>query len=254
MMAPYTPDMRQGARIMRKVRTLWPAAPTKLQFSKGLVTFSFDDAPQSATTIGADVMADFAARGVYYLSLGMTGQTNHLGAMHTHGDVQRLHRQGHEIGCHSFSHLDATAVSPDDFLHDVYRNELAFRHYDLPAPQAFAYPYGETRIGLKRALRKRFSSARGVQGGLNVGWTDLMHLRAQRLYGEETWPKVCSLLRAAQERKGWAILFTHDVSRDPSPFGCTPELLKQAIRLARDLDLSIVTARDALAQAKTTPC
>ena len=56
-------------------------------------------------------------------------------------------------------------------------------------------------------------------------------------------------LDAARRKRGWLIFTLHDVSASPSPFGCTPALLRAALEGAAARGFEIVTvARGARAE------
>lgn len=242
--APYQPARSLPARVKRKAVAAWTAKPARIHASRGCVSFTFDDAPASAIRLGASLLERAGLRATYYLSAGFTNGQTHLGAMHTADDIAHLRAHGHEIACHTFSHRDGARDPAPATLADIRRNAHALGD----GMRNFAYPYGETHFALKRMLSDTFDTARGIQGGLNIGAVDLAQLKAQRLYGEDTWPAVEALLHAANARRGWAILFTHDVSETPTPYGCTPALLQRAIDLAHKLDLDIAPVCDVFAK------
>lgn len=49
-----------------------------------------------------------------------------------------------------------------------------------------------------------------------------------------------------EERKGWLIFFSHDITKNPSPYGCTPDLLEFAVSFATDRKMKIMTVGDVL--------
>jgi peptidoglycan/xylan/chitin deacetylase (PgdA/CDA1 family) len=237
--APYQAQTALLARVKRKLVQAYCTAPQRLSFSQGVVSFSFDDAPQNAITNGAAALEAHGARATFYLCDGFTGGQTHFGVMHTLADINRLLEAGHEIGCHSYSHQDGARAPAAQTLRDIDANAKAFAAHSAPPFTAYAYPYGEAHFTLKHALAQRFATARGIVSGLNIGLVDRSQLRAQALYGEATWPAVSALLHAANQQRGWAILFTHDVSEAPTPWGCTPEMLNRALDLCTALSLPI---------------
>ena len=246
--APYQADASLFARVKRKLVQAWRAAPQRLAFANGLVSLTFDDAPKNAIEIGAAALEARGQRGTFYLCEGFTGGRTHFGAMHDANDISRLIAAGHEIGCHSFSHRDGARAPSAHTLADCVRNATAFAARGAPPFTAFAYPYGETHFALKAAMAQRFATARGIAGGLNHGVVDRAQLRAQALYGEDSWPAVAALLHAAKARRGWAILFTHDVSDAPTPWGCTPGMLARALDLCTELSLDVAPVSAAYRQ------
>ncbi|MGT2503336.1 polysaccharide deacetylase family protein [Bradyrhizobium guangxiense] len=69
-----------------------------------MVSFTFDDAPDSAAGEGAALLEQHGGRGTFYLAGSLIGQPSD----HWHGlsddAIVGLHRAGHEIACHTFSH------------------------------------------------------------------------------------------------------------------------------------------------------
>ena len=54
------------------------------------------------------------------------------------------------------------------------------------------------------------------------------------------------LIRANAERRGWLIFYTHDISENPSPFGCTPREFEKVLDLAAKTNAMILCVRDAV--------
>jgi hypothetical protein len=48
---------------------------------------------------------------------------------------------------------------------------------------------------------------------------------------------------------GWLIFYGHDVADRPSPYGCTPALLRHALEAARRRDIPLVSVAEALNRA-----
>jgi peptidoglycan/xylan/chitin deacetylase (PgdA/CDA1 family) len=241
MSAPYQPSRSIIARLHRQAVQAFAPLPIAYERHRGAVCFSFDDVPRSAIVHAAPMLEAHGVRGVFYLCAGFTGATTHLGEMHTRADIDALLRAGHEIACHTASHHDLAAMPVAAAIAETDANAKAMSALGAPAMAHFAYPYGETQFALKRAFGDRFITARGVNGGVNVGRIDRMQLRAQRLYGEASLNACQAVMRSAKDHTGLAILFTHDVQDTPTPYGCTPDLLQRAIAYARTLDLDIIT-------------
>jgi hypothetical protein len=52
----------------------------------------------------------------------------------------------------------------------------------------------------------------------------------------------------ARHGNGWLIFYTHDVRLEPSPYGTSPDLLRQLARRAIALGFTILTVRNALGE------
>jgi peptidoglycan/xylan/chitin deacetylase (PgdA/CDA1 family) len=199
-----------------------------------LVSFSFDDFPRTAFTAGGSILGGFGVRGTYYVAAGLMGTSNESGDQFLLEDLHRLLQDGHELAGHTFSHSSSRRVALSEFQQDVRKGQQALREIvNSHASDNFAYPFGEVTLEAKRAIGTEMTSCRGVYPGLNGPDVDLNLLNANLLYGDvDNLKEVEQLVRENERQKGWLIFYTHDVRRNPSEYGCTPELLEAACRLA----------------------
>ena len=51
---------------------------------------------------------------------------------------------------------------------------------------------------------------------------------------------------AMVDKNGWLIFYGHDVASEPSPYGCTPSLLRYALDAAARRNVAIMTVAGAL--------
>ena len=249
----YSPPRDIRAKIGRRMVQARAARPAYISFEAPVLSICFDDFPQSAAFAGAEILERHDAHGTYYAAAGMAGKPGPCGPGFTPGDLKRLHDAGHEIACHGFGHIDCARADVFDALRDIARNRDALHTLGHNAPlQSFAYPYGETSFSLKQTLPPRFSNARGITPGLNVGEIDLAHLRAFSLYGQGGMKRAHRALKQAKRKNAWVIAFTHDVSDSPSPFGTTPEALNDLIAAAKAHGFCIMPVGQALNQAQVS--
>ena len=195
---------------------------------------------------GARVLERHGARGTYYTSSGMAGIAGPCGMGYTQADIARLVASGHEIGCHTSTHADCAQQDIFATLEDLARNRDALMSMGAPAPRTHAYPYGETKTSMKDNMPPRFTSARGILPGLNVGAADLAQLRAYPLFGAGGMQRVLSALKLGAKRKAWIISFTHDISDTPSDWGTSADDLDLVLREARQLGYEVLPVTAAL--------
>src|SRR4030088_3172920 len=106
------------ARVANRLaRHLYPAR-FQLQTTTPMVSFTFDDAPKSAATIGAPILEEYDARGTFYISGGLVDKWSGNWTGVSADDILGLHHRGHELACHTFSHaraidLDAAAMAAE---------------------------------------------------------------------------------------------------------------------------------------------
>jgi peptidoglycan/xylan/chitin deacetylase (PgdA/CDA1 family) len=212
-----------------------------------IVSFCFDDFPRTAYTTGGSILGKFGARGTYYAALGLMNTCNDLGDQFSQGDIESLLSDGHELGCHTFSHSSCRSSSLKTFEADVLRGRDAIQEMTGREATNFAYPYGHVTARLKKKIGMQMKSCRGIYGGINSSQADLNLLRANSLYGDiNRLPEADALLSFCRRQGSWLIFYTHDVRQNPSPFGCTPALLERCAALALEKGFKLVTVEKTL--------
>jgi peptidoglycan/xylan/chitin deacetylase (PgdA/CDA1 family) len=235
---------RVGNKLARHLRV----SPATLNNSRPMVSFTFDDAPISAATRGAAMLEEYNARATFYLAGGLvdawSGNWTGLSA----DDIVGLHRRGHEIACHTFSHARATDLTEAAMAAELEKNRLYLQGLDSSISiENFAYPYGTGSVLRKRQLGKAFHSSRGILPGVNSGTVDLQYLRAVPLIdGQIDRDGIDRAFDEAVSSNGWLIFYGHDVEATPSPYGCSPELLRHALEAAARRKIPALNVADAL--------
>jgi peptidoglycan/xylan/chitin deacetylase (PgdA/CDA1 family) len=228
-----------------------PVGLTALSLGKGALSVTFDDFPKSAWEAGGEILARHRVRGSYYLSGGLAGSCYQNLPHFDAEDVRAVSAAGHEIGCHTFGHLSTLKTAPERVEKSLLENRL-FLEGILPsyAMCTFAYPFGDVSLNAKRHLNHAFAASRGVRPGLNGNRVELTNLRAFALEDRQRarfdWRE---WVTRAANTKSWMIVFTHDVSPSPSPYGCKPSDLGLIIRLAQDAGLDVAPVAEILNQA-----
>jgi peptidoglycan/xylan/chitin deacetylase (PgdA/CDA1 family) len=225
--------------------------PLSFCHQEPVVSFCFDDFPRTAYTVGGAILKSFRAHGTYYASLGLMNTSNDLGDLFRPDDITSLLADGHELGCHTYHHYSCRSVSLEVFESDVLKGRDALHKLTGYDPANFAYPYGHVSVNSKKRIGVQMNSCRGIYGGINGPTMDLNLLRANSLYGDvEQFYEADFLLSENVRRNGWLVFYTHDVSQNPSPFGCTPALLDKIISLATEKGCRIATVKEAIATAR----
>ena len=219
--------LRVSRRLSRHAfRQLLP-----LKADAGVVSFTFDDVPVSACEAGAKILENHGVRGTFYVAGDLTGRLEEGKPCHTREHLQILLAHGHELGCHSYSHIRCDKLSAEDLEKEFDSNAafLVALGVDISALN-FAYPFGAYAYNAKRICSKRFRSSRVTGGGMHTKYADLNALKTHRLYDLPVdKDDFATLLERTAHSKGWLIVNTHDVESPPSHFGYAPERLEQAV-------------------------
>jgi len=243
--AVYRPDMSLKGKLRRRIVRLQHRrpvrAPRAARTARPMISFCFDDVTDSAFSVGAELLQDRGLRGSFFVCAGLLGETGHMGAYATRDQIVTAAAAGHEIGCHTYSHLDCAKAPAQTIIDDVARNRDAFAAWGAPPTSAFAYPYGEISLTAKRALNGRFRLLRALHPGLIETGSDLNQAPAVGVEGPRGEARALKWIDRAAKRKAWLILFTHDIADQPSPWGSTPNTLERLIQAARERAFDVVT-------------
>lgn len=234
--------------VLRRVARHHRSKPFVMRNTAPLVSFTFDDVPASAYTNGATILEDYGLRGTFYVASGILGHMDTHWRVIAREQVRALHDRGHEVGCHTFSHIGVEALDAHG-MDEECRQNWNYLHEQCGGIEAtnFCYPFGRASLPRKLQLQKRFDSCRGIYEGINAGTADLGMLRVIELYDRTLTPKkLRRVLRETRERNGWLIFYTHDVAEEPSWIGCSPRLLRATIEAVQDEKMRCLTVRDAL--------
>jgi peptidoglycan/xylan/chitin deacetylase (PgdA/CDA1 family) len=227
------------------------AVPLELPNTGPMVSFTFDDVPKSAATVGAPMLEEYDGRGTFYIAGSLVDQKDDHWAGISADDIVGLHRRGHEVACHTFSHARAIDLDASAMSAEMEKNRRYLGALDPSIRlENFAYPYGVGSLPRKRQLGKAFRSSRGVLPGINSGTVDLHYLRATPLIDLQIdYDGIDRAFGEAVAKAGWLIFYSHDVKTVPSPYGCSPSLLRHALEAALSHNVPVVSVAEALRRA-----
>jgi peptidoglycan/xylan/chitin deacetylase (PgdA/CDA1 family) len=216
-----------------------------------LISFTFDDFPRSALDVGGRILRDHGVAGTYYVSLGLLDRDEPVGRICSSASLAEVLAQGHELGCHTFGHCDAWETRPAAFEASILENRDALGRL-LPAArfETMSYPIGSPRPDTKRRTGRHFAGCRGGGQRFNVGTMDLNQLRAFFLEQSRDRPSaIWDIIERNRTEGGWLIFATHDVTAQPSRFGCTPEFFAEVVQRSVRSGARILPVAGALAEA-----
>jgi peptidoglycan/xylan/chitin deacetylase (PgdA/CDA1 family) len=236
------------ARFSHRMAMHLRVEPFRLRNATPMVSFTFDDVPKSAATVGAAILEAHGVHGTFYVIGSQVGTSSPLWDMVDGEDVVALHRQGHEIACHTFSHKRACDLDAETLNAEIARNQRYLRSLDASIRiENFAYPFGYGSFVRKRQLKTLFKSCRSIVPGVNSGTVDLQFLRAIPLIDRRIdRDGIERAFDQAQTDNGWLIFYTHDVANEPSPYGCSPSLLNEALEAASRRKIPVLNMAEAL--------
>jgi peptidoglycan/xylan/chitin deacetylase (PgdA/CDA1 family) len=247
MQDAYHADSSWRGKLRRRAVRLASRRPAHAP-RRPMLSFAFDDVPASAAETGAEILERHGLKGTYYVAAALAGTDAPTGRMACADAVRRLAAAGHEIGCHTYAHLDCGQASAVDAVEDVARNAETLAAWGLPRPTTFAFPYGDVAPATKRALAGRFNLMRAMHRGFVTGGADLNQAPSIGVEGADGEALALRWLDRLAERPAWLILTTHDVADEPSEWGCTPQALERLVAAALAEGIEVVTVAEGAAR------
>lgn len=157
------------ARVSNRLARHLFAAPLRLKSTSPMVSFTFDDIPMSAATVGAPMLEDHGGHGTFYIAGGLVNQHTDQGDGVDPDGIVKLRHSGHEIACHTFSHQRAIDLDASAMAAELEQNRSFLEGLDASIKlENFAYPYESRRwrescsspaISARRAASSRASTA-----------------------------------------------------------------------------------------------
>lgn len=241
----YQPDRSLKGKVRRKVVRFVHRRPLATAPQRPMISFTFDDAPRTATTTGAKILEARGLRGTYYVATGLSDTDLPMGPCAGAKDYKALLAAGHELACHTSGHLDCGQEAAHTLEADLAANASMLNRWGERDLESFAYPYGDVAPHTKALLGERFTTVRALHHGVIERGADLNQLPAVGIEGPDGEAIARRWMATALARKAWLILFTHDVRPDPSPWGCTPETLERLADEAVASGFEVLTVREA---------
>ena len=213
-----------ASRIGRKIIPHLAKRTVSFQLDRPIVSISFDDFPKSVMENALPLLDKYNWKATFYVAAGLERTTNHLGQHYDRHDLQLLEQQGHEIGCHTYHHLNIREISETRVRDELNSNAKSLKALGVKSPlETFAYPFGETSVARKIQLSKRFASMRGIMRGVHYNKVDLNQIKSVPIYTGADMAQTMGFIKDLKRQAGWLTLFTHDIRKAPSEWGCTPE-------------------------------
>lgn len=207
----------------------------RLSNNDAYISFTFDDFPISAYICGGAILKKYKVKGTYYVSFGLLNNMCPSGKIANIDIVKSVVEDGHELGCHTYSHSDAWETSPNDFESSLVKNEDALQNiFPGNTFNTFSYPLGNATPMVKRIAEKYFNCSRGGKQKYNKGIIDLNNLNSFFIDRRKNKPLkyIKHLIEDNYKNKGWLIFATHGIGEDSSPYGCDPAYFEDIVKCA----------------------
>jgi peptidoglycan/xylan/chitin deacetylase (PgdA/CDA1 family) len=156
----------------------------------GLAAVSFDDGMHDNHEQALPILGELGVPATVYVSTGLIGQPNPWIAsdsrMMTADELLELHAAGWELGAHTVTHPDLSALDRDDCLREIGASRTALEELTGAPVRTFAYPfckYGDA--ALEAVAELEFDAAVTCWG--RGGWSRY-EMKRQMITGKDGFP------------------------------------------------------------------
>lgn len=228
-------------------RLIWKMAPRtrSVATDRPIVSFTFDDVPDTALTNGAAILEKYGALGTFYIAGGLEARVEPDRTLIDRNGCLELFRRGHEIGCHTFAHRRVRAYG-SSLAKDLDSNARYLLDAGITRlADNFAFPYNAAWPLARRELGRRYLTCRAAGETVNRGAIDPLMLKAVEIRQPEDHSLgLTRWIDDVAQNPGWLVFFTHDIAEKPTPYGCTPATFERLVAHAveRGCDIMTVTA------------
>lgn len=214
--------------------------------SAGVVSINFDDGYESAYEIGLPIVEHAGFKTTQFIITKLVGTPGYV----TTGQILAMQNSGHEIGDHTRTHPNLTALTPAR-----QKDEIVGAQKDLisigVAPTSFAFPFGAHNDSTQSILADAgFSAARTTNKGVNDENSDPLLLNCWVIAPEGVTTDINQITQAiddAQANGKWLILLFHRVDETGNPISVPHTLLQKTVDHLVEKKTKVVTVKQGLA-------
>ena len=238
-------------RLNDSISRRFPLRPFSLPANERIISFTFDDVPDTAESAGAAILDKYNVHGTFYIAGNLVGTKEAERNLITQEGCRKLVERGHELGCHTYNHLKVPYVGAQEIVSDLDRNTACLDAYEpgRDEPRNFAYPYCASSLISRRLFADRFATCRGGGNRINRGTIDLAFLQAVEIrQPDDEALRQTRWIDDLNNNPGWLVFYTHDVSETPTEFGCKPETFERLVSHAVGSGATVLSVREALAR------
>jgi peptidoglycan/xylan/chitin deacetylase (PgdA/CDA1 family)/GT2 family glycosyltransferase len=159
------------------------------------ILITFDDGYADSAEYAFPILKRYGFTAAIYVVTGQIGATNAWDELQgygtlnlmTAGEIRRWADAGMEIGAHSRTHPDLTALSREKLEDEITGSAEDLQRIVGVRPLSFAYPYGLYNAAVQRAVSSRFALGLTCDEGINALATDPFQLRRSEVASTDLW-------------------------------------------------------------------
>lgn len=177
-------------------------------FNSALLTLTFDDGYETSYTNALPLLKQYGMTSTQFVITDLIGKSGYMTAT----QLKSYYTDGDEIASHTVTHDDLTQESASQLTTEMTGSKSTLEKDTGETVTDLAYPYGLYNTNVINAAKTYYSSARGVESGLNSKDNfNAYDLKVEDIYTTTTTAQVADWVAQAQITKTWLILVYHGV-------------------------------------------
>jgi peptidoglycan/xylan/chitin deacetylase (PgdA/CDA1 family) len=231
--------------------SLTPYTPTG--FSSALVTLTFDDGYETEYSNALPILQQYGLKSTQFVITNEIGKASYM----TAAQLKTLYQNGNEIASHTVTHSDLTQETATQLSTEMTQSKTTLQTDTGESITDMAYPYGLYNTNVVNAAKAVYTSARGVESGLNSKDNfDQYDLKVEDVYTTTTTAQIADWVAQAQATKTWLIFVYHGVDTDVNNpvdgdiYDVPPAQLSAQMAAIKASGVTVETLNNALATVK----
>jgi len=207
------------------------------ELPEGIVSVAFDDGWQSISDKAVPLLDKYHIRTTQYIISDVAAH-NVSGYMN-YATIQKLRKEGHEIGSHTLNHCDQTMLDSPAITRDADKSKQMLESRKLGPVKSFAYPLGQYDEKTQAVYEKAYPLVRSSDFGYNDRYFDETNIHSIGILNSTSDKEFRSWLDYAKKHKAWVVLVYHKIDATPETYSVTGAQFERQLQLIKESGLMV---------------
>ncbi len=209
-------------------------------FSRGIVSFTFDDGWESIYQQGLPLFEKYDVKTTQFVVADYDRNEAYMSPE----QIREMQKQGHDIGSHSYSHADHEVLQDQDLAREV-AGSRAVLNYKFGGTNNFAAPFGRYNEEVNTAIKQCYQSHRTTDTGFNAPGYNRYTVRVQNVEVDTTPEQIREWAEFARDNNLWLVLVYHQVE-DGGVYSVDTKALENHLKAVKETGVHTATYEEAL--------
>lgn len=213
-----------------------------LEEKGGLVSINLDDGKRETHQTVMPILNAAGFKSTIYPVIRYFGFPGYISRQ----DLMSAQSSGHEIGSHTRTHSDLTAMSLSEARAEIAGSVQDLKNMGVADVRTFAYPFGGYNQNIENIIKDAgLIMARTSNGGYNNPSTSRYLLNRKGISRTTTVAEVKGWIDQAVANDQWLILVLHNVDLNNEHYSMTPQNFQEVVNYLKQKGVTVMTNYDA---------